>query len=65
MEHNVTGVPRTVGYSSPGGWESEGPQMGGRGSSEWMSTYLASSGVPEPHLAVLAFWGQGTGKRSP
>lgn len=50
---------------APRGWESEGPQMGGTGSSERMSAYLASLGISEPYPTVLAFWGQGIGSKEP
>lgn len=65
IQHNANSALRIVGYSSPGGWESEGPQMGGTGSSEKIFSYLATLGVPEPYPAVLAFWGQGTGSKVP
>lgn len=57
--------PELWDHSSPRGRESKGPQMGGTGHSERMSTYLASSGVPEPHPATLAFRGQDTGSKEP
>lgn len=39
--------------------------MGGTGSSERMSAYLASLGISEPYPTVLAFWGQSIGSKEP
>lgn len=39
--------------------------MGGMGSSEGMSAYLAFLGISEPYPTVLAFWGQGIGSKEP
>lgn len=57
--------PELWNTAAPGGWESEGPQMGGTGSSERMSAYLASLGISEPYPTVLAFWGQDIGSKEP
>lgn len=57
--------PELRGTAAPGGWARAGPEVGGTGSSERMSTYLASSRVPELYPTVVTFWGQGTGSREP
>ena len=41
--------PELWDTAAPGGWESTGPQVRRTGSSERVSAYLASLGVPEPH----------------
>lgn len=41
--------PELWDTAAPGGWESTGPQVRRTGSSERVSAYLASLGVPEPY----------------